>query len=185
MNEFASRSVHMFTRVVLVISLFFFVADSEAQIKYIDDPGVTDTHMLNKINEIRAKGCRCGRKRMQPVPELKWNKTLHKSAYSYAKHMYDHNIFSHHSIDGKDVADRIEELGYEWQYAGENLAEGQKSFDIALRDWMASKTHCEMIMNPDMTEMGLAKYGKYWVHHFAAPLPKNKRRVKERYRQGD
>lgn len=175
----------MLGKLTFILLLILFTGDSNAQTRYIDDPGVTRSHMLNTINNIRSKGCRCGRKRMKPVPRLKWSKTLEYSAYTYAKQMNDHNFFSHHSIDGKDIAERIEDLGYEWQYAGENLAEGQKSFDIALRDWMASKSHCQMIMNPDMEEMGLAKYGKYWVNHFATPLPKNTRRVRERYSQGE
>lgn len=141
--------------------------------------------MLNKINNIREEGCRCGRKRMKPVPRLKWSKTLERSAYNFAKEMHVKNFFSHISPDGKDVASRIEDLGYEWHYVGENLAEGQKSFDIALRDWMKSRSHCEMIMSPDMKEMGLAKYGKFWVNHFATPLPKNTRRIRERYSEGE
>ena len=175
-------------RIITIILTFFLSAltlTGSAQSRYIDDPGVSNKYMLDRINQIRTNGCRCGGKRLAPVAPLKWNKTLAHSAYTYAKHMYTHQIFSHHSIDGKDIGDRLDDLGYNWQHVGENLAEGQRKFDIAVKEWIESQSHCEMLMNPDMTEMGLAKFGRYWVHHLGAPMPQNKRRVSKTYRQGE
>lgn len=169
----------------LIVMALIFTVELNAQRVYIDDTGVKRSYMLNKINNIRENGCRCGRKRMRPVARLKWNRTLEYSAYQYAKEMHTYKFFSHHSIDGKDIGERLDDYGYKWQYAGENLAEGQKSFEIALEDWMESKTHCEMLMNPDMTEMGLARYGKYWVNHFGAAMPQNTKRIRKRYKEGD
>jgi len=114
--------------------------------------------VLKKINQLRAKGCKCGRKKMKPVHPLVWNETLEKSAYLHAKDMSQKKYFSHFSKNGKDVGDRVDKLGYNWQFIGENIAEGQKSFSEAMVDWIKSKTHCEMLMNPDMTEIGVARY---------------------------
>ena len=171
----------------LFIAFFWLVGITsiQSQSRYIDDPGVRNSYMLNQINNLRSKGCKCGRKRMKSVPRLQWNKTLAYSAYTYAQQMHQYNFFAHRSIEGKDIGDRLDDLEYKWQYAGENLAEGQKTFESAFEDWLASPTHCEMLMNPNMTEMGLAKYGKYWVHHLAAPMPKNTRRIRTRYKEGE
>ena len=49
---------------------------------------------------------------------------------------------------------------------GENIAAGQQSFDEALRDWMKSTSHCKMIMDSTVKEIGVARSGNYWVQHF-------------------
>ncbi|NNF22171.1 MAG: hypothetical protein HKN67_09525 [Saprospiraceae bacterium] len=140
--------------------------------------------ILYRINSLRKKGCRCDGKFYKPVRQLKWNRMLYVSAYKHAKSMHDNDYFSHYSPEGKDIGERLDLLGYKWQYAGENLAEGQKSFDEAMHDWIASPTHCIMLMNPNMEEVAVAKYGSYWVQHFGKQMPKNARRINERYTDG-
>ena len=140
--------------------------------------------MLLRINKIRKKGCRCDGKYLRPVKQLKWSKLLYISAYKHAKSMHENDYFSHYSPDGKDIGDRLDMIGYKWQYAGENLAEGQKTFEEAMHDWIASPTHCNMLMNPNMEEVAVARYGNYWVQHFGKKMPKNARRINERYTDG-
>ena len=144
----------------------------------------SDTYILSEINGLRKNGCLCNGKYYSPVQVLKWNALLYKSAYKHAKSMYDFDYFSHISPDGKDVGDRLETVGYNWQYAGENLAEGQKSFKEAMHDWIASESHCKMLMNPNMEEVGVAKYGNYWVQHFGKQMPVNGKRVNRKYSEG-
>ncbi len=140
--------------------------------------------ILKAVNKIRVKGCKCGRKRMAPVKPLKWNNKLYKSAYLHSKEMAENGFFSHYSKNGNDVGDKLEAVSYNWKNAGENIAEGQKKLSEVMVDWLESKTHCKMIMHPEMTEMGMARVGKYWVHHLGSPMPPKTRRVKTSYRQG-
>ena len=149
------------------------------------DLGVAKEYILMKINTIRKNGCTCEGKRYKPVPTLTWNSKLEKSAFIHAKSMHENDFFSHYSLDGKDIGERLDVVGYKWQYAGENLAEGQKSFDEALHDWMKSGTHCKMIMHPHMKEMAISKYGTYWVNHFGAKMPSKTKRVGRHYSEGE
>ncbi|MBK9151187.1 MAG: CAP domain-containing protein [Saprospiraceae bacterium] len=128
-------------------------------------------YMINRVNEIRNKGCKCGRVYMQPVGPVRWNETLYRSAEVHAKEMMQFNYFAHFSKDGLDIGDRLQKAGYNWQVAGENLGEGQKDFEEVLQDWLESPSHCRMILHPRVTEMGVAKIGKYWVQHFGKPMP--------------
>jgi len=121
---------------------------------------------------------------MKPVRPLVWDKTLEKSAHIHAKEMSDYNYFDHHSLNGKDIGERLDALGYKWHYVGENLAVGQKTFDEAMKDWIKSSSHCEMLMNPDMKEVAISKYGKYWVQHFGTVMPPKTRRTKVTYTEG-
>ena len=122
---------------------------------------------------------------MKPTHPLTWNDTLTESARRHAADMDTYNYFGHRSRAGEDIGDRLDAIGYKWQYVGENLAEGQKTFEEALTDWLESSSHCTMLMNPDMKEMGMAKVGKYWVHHFGTQMPPKHRRVKKYYREGE
>jgi len=146
--------------------------------------GVSQKYIIERVNLLRENGCRCDGKRMKPVQSVTWNDTLELSAYNHAKEMQDYNYFDHHSVIGEDIGDRLDRLGYKWQYVGENLAVGQKTFDEAMKDWIESGSHCRMLMNPDMKEIGLAKYGKYWVQHFGKLMPPRTRRTKVTYTEG-
>lgn len=129
--------------------------------------------ILKKVNTIRANGCFCGNQYYPPAGSVRWSKTLHVSALKHAKDMTRNNYFSHFSPRGKDVGDRLDALGYKWLYVGENLGEGQRTLDEVLLEWKRSPSHCQMLMNPNMSRMGLAHHGRFWVQHFAKPLPKN------------
>ncbi len=142
-------------------------------------------YILTQINNLRSKGCKCKGKYLKPVKTLSWNDLLYKSAYKHAKSMFEDDYFSHYSPDGKDIGDRLDEVGYKWQFAGENLAEGQKNFEEAMHDWVVSPTHCLMLMNPDMEEVAVAKYKTYWVQHFGKRMPKNAKRVGRKTSTGD
>jgi uncharacterized protein YkwD len=130
--------------------------------------------MIDTVNKIRQKGCYCGRRYMQPVSKIEWNDKLYKSAHVQASEMYEHNFFAHFSKDGLNIGERLDKVGYNWMVAGENLGEGQKSFEEVLGDWMISYSHCTMLMHPKVNEMAVAKVDKYWVQHFGKQMPLKK-----------
>jgi len=171
-----------------LIAIFIFLVTNTGQVeaqRQTTDLEVSKAYVLKRINLLRSKGCRCGRKRMKPVSPVTWNKKLEKSALMHAKEMYRYNFFGHRSINGEDIGDRLDDLGYKWQFVGENLANGQKSFDEAMKDWIKSPSHCEMLLNPNMKEVAVSRYGKYWVQHFGRLMPPNTKRTKIIYSEGE
>lgn len=151
------------------ISLAFFILLSQFGTAQRDDV------ILSKVNEIRQSGCRCGGVKMHPTTALVWNNQLEYSALLHARDMKQNDFFGHISKDGRDVGTRTEAIGYKWLVIGENLGEGQKNFDEVLDDWIASPSHCEMLMNPKVTEMGVAKFDRFWVQHFGKPADPTKK----------
>ena len=130
--------------------------------------------MVASVNQIRNEGCYCGRKYMPPVENINWSSTLYQSALNQAKEMNDHNFFAHFSKEGHNIGERLAKVGYNWMIAGENLGEGQESFDEVLDDWIKSYSHCTMLMHPNVTEMAIARVDKYWVQHFGKQMPVKK-----------
>jgi uncharacterized protein YkwD len=62
---------------------------------------------LEYINHARQKGCNCGITYMPPAPPLAWNEQLEIAAMGHAQDMYNKNYFSHTSLDGRTMQDRI------------------------------------------------------------------------------
>jgi uncharacterized protein YkwD len=151
-------------RLVLLFFLLPFFAFSQGN---ANGPlGFSKYKMIEKVNDLRKRGCRCGNKYMKPVGPLAWNEVLYKSAYDHARDMSRKDYFSHVSRTGKDIGDRADRFGYNWEVIGENIGEGQVDFYEVFQDWKDSPEHCSMMMHPKIEHMAVAKYGDKWVQHF-------------------
>jgi uncharacterized protein YkwD len=132
---------------------------------------------LRLVNQYRAAGASCGaRGSFAPAAALTWNARLATAAYAHSRDMADNNYFSHDSLDGRKMADRINATGYTWSMIGENIAAGHDSVQRVVDGWMASDGHCANLMNPSFTEVALAcarndasTYRLYWTQEFGRP----------------
>ena len=121
---------------------------------------------VQALNQLRHAGCRCAGKSMPPVGSVKYNGKLSLSAQNHAEEIRSQRRLNHYSREGWDIGQRISRVGYKWEVVGENLAYGQVSISEVIQDWIASKSHCTILMDPRFREFGLAKIGPYWVLHF-------------------
>lgn len=151
---------------IIIFLLYFLLTPVIVQDSSKNFDATEQQYMLDAVNTVRGEGCYCGRRYMPPVQKVKWNDTLYKSALSQAEDMYKHHFFKHFSTDGLDIGARLDQVGYNWKVAGENLGRGQESFDQVLKDWQNSYKHCMMLMNPKVDEMAIARVNNYWVQHF-------------------
>jgi uncharacterized protein YkwD len=131
---------------------------------------------LELVNEVRARGTRCGAKSFAPAPPLNLSGTLGTVALGHASDMAEHSYFEHQDLSGHSPADRVRAVGYREKLVGENIAYGPQSVDEVMRGWLESPGHCENIMDPRFAEMGLAlapghgvRHGLYWVQLLAEP----------------
>ena len=131
---------------------------------------------LQLVNEVRARGARCGDHSFGPAPPVKLSGTLAGVAFGHAADMAMHNYFEHEDLKGHSPADRVRAVGYQEKLVGENIAYGPKSADEAVQGWLDSPGHCENIMDPRFAEMGIAyapghasKRGLFWVQLLVAP----------------
>jgi uncharacterized protein YkwD len=134
------------------------------------------TRALELVNEVRARGTRCGERSFGPVAPVKLSGTLADVASGHAVDMAAHNYFEHQDLTGHSPADRVRAVGYREKLVGENIAYGPKSADEVVQGWLDSPGHCENIMDGRFAEMGIAyaagqasKRGLYWVQLLAEP----------------
>ena len=134
------------------------------------------SRVLELVNEVRARGTRCGERSFGQAPALQLSKTLAGVASEHALDMARHDYFEHVDPAGQTPADRVRATGYRETLVGENIAYGPTSADEVVAGWLHSTGHCENIMDPRFLEMGLAyapghgsKRGLYWDQVLSAP----------------
>jgi len=103
---------------------------------------------------------------MIPVDPLTWSIKIENAAQIHSIDMDTNDFFSHTGSDNSDVGDRLERVGYTWSANGENIANGYTSEENVIIAWLNSPGHCQNIMSPSFTEMGVAKVGLYWTQDF-------------------
>jgi len=137
---------------------------------------VLATRALELVNEVRARGTRCGERSFGPAPPVKLSGTLASVAFGHAADMAEHNYFEHEDLAGRTPADRVRAVGYREKLGGENIAYGPKSAEEVVQGWLESPGHCENIMDPRFAEMGIAfaaghasRRGLFWVQLLVAP----------------
>ncbi|GAA0417917.1 hypothetical protein Acor_20150 [Acrocarpospora corrugata] len=97
---------------------------------------------------------------------------LHKAALGHSADMSAKNYFDHDSQDGRGFDDRIKATGYSFSSIGENIAQGQRTAESVMKDWMGSPGHRQNILNCDYTQIGVgyvAAGGPYWTQDFGRP----------------
>jgi uncharacterized protein YkwD len=90
------------------------------------------------------------------VSELKVNALLEKAAQMKADDMAAKSYFAHNTPEGKTPWYWFKEAGYNYVYAGENLAVNFQDSEDVEKAWMNSRGHFLNIMNPKFTEIGIA-----------------------------
>ena len=113
------------------------------------------------------------------LSELKINPILEDAAQRKANHMAAGSYFSHNSPNGITPWYWFKEAGYEYLYAGENLAVNFADSEDVDRAWMNSPTHRANILSGKFTEIGVAtskgiykgRETIFVVQLFGRPLP--------------
>jgi len=105
------------------------------------------------------------------------NAVLNKAAQAAAEDMAVNGYFAHISPDGKDPWYWLNQAGYAYSYAGENLAVNFTDSQKVETAWMSSPTHRANIEKPQYTKIGIGiangtykgKESTFVVEFFAAP----------------
>jgi len=125
-------------------------------------------------------------RRERGLAPLSLNPVLSQSAYLKAKDMLKRGYFSHWSPDGISPWYWFKLAGYDYQFAGENLAIGFLDSKEVNDAWMASPSHRQNILNPNYKEVGIAVLKGNFngnevylvVQHFGTPREKKQIKIK-------
>ena len=142
----------------------------------VKDAAQVSKEVLSLVNTARSKARKCGRKQFAAVPPLTLSAILSRAALAHSQDMANKSFFEHRGSDGSMVGERATRVGYKWRGVGENIANGAETAQAVVEMWLKSPGHCENIMAPGFTEMGIAfavnrksDAGIYWTQVFARP----------------
>ena len=104
---------------------------------------------------------------------LAYDYSLAAAARDHSEDMGVQDYFSHTSLDGRTVGDRILAAGYSYNTYGENIGAGQPTPEIIINSWMSSSGHRANILNPNFCDIGVgyayvadSTYRHYWSQDF-------------------
>ncbi|MDQ3076261.1 MAG: CAP domain-containing protein [bacterium] len=89
------------------------------------------------------------------APKLALSETLTRAATMKAQDMATKGYFAHTSPEGKTPWYWFNQVGYQYAYAGENLAVNFFESNDVAQAWMNSPTHRANIVKKDYTEIGI------------------------------
>ena len=134
--------------IVLLKIVFVFLADNNTYFSLSD----LFTSVLNTDNIVSLTNAS---RKEAGLKKIKINSKLQSAAQEKANDMINNQYFSHTSPSGKVAWDFLEVVGYNYLFAGENLAVGFLSSEDVTDGWMTSQSHRENILNKKYTEIGI------------------------------
>lgn len=87
---------------------------------------------------------------------LRINTKLQSAAMSKAKDMFAKDYWAHNSPSGETPWVFIKNAGYDYTFAGENLARGFTSSQDVINAWMASPEHRDNMLSKNYQDVGFA-----------------------------
>ncbi len=151
-NNHRAKLLHNLTLFILILSVV--LVSSLAVVIHKTNPDVlgvsyqiSDQELLNLTNFERKK---------EGLAPLSLNSKLTEAAKKKGSHMFRYDYWAHFAPDGTSPWDFIRGEGYEYTYAGENLAKGFTTSYDAVRGWMNSPTHRANILSKQYSEVGFA-----------------------------
>lgn len=151
-NNHRAKLLHNFSLLVLTIAVAFtstfavYLGKTNPEVLGVSYQ-ISNVELLNLTNYERQQ---------EGLAPLSLNEELTNAAKKKSGHMFKYDYWAHFAPDGTSPWDFIRGEGYDYSYAGENLAKGfTTSFD-AVKAWMNSPTHRENILSDRYSEVGFS-----------------------------
>jgi hypothetical protein len=155
-NNFRAKLISkpfLFAFMLVTVIFNFGVGLKIPAVAQTSDKGININTLLNAHNKERQN---------LGVSELELNSLLSTSAQQKAETMLSLNCWDHYCPKEKSPWEYFKETGYEYVFAGENLAEGFYDIDNLMKAWMNSSSHRENLLKSEYLEVGFGiAYGNY------------------------
>jgi uncharacterized protein YkwD len=150
-NNYHAHSLHtsMLSAYLLIAVLLVFVSKNIPQFSNV--LGVATDISISKLFTLTNK-----ERERSNLPTLKMSSELSVAAEKKAEDMFKNDYWSHFGPHGESPWDFIKQSGYQYEYAGENLAKNFLFSQNVVDAWMNSPTHKENIVKKEYAEVGYA-----------------------------
>jgi len=150
-NNFQARSISIgFLSFYLLVAFFLSVGFKSLALKRNVLGYATDINVQKLFKETNQERI------TYHLPPLVYNQQLALAAQEKAANMFSENYWAHYSPEGKSPWDFIKSTGYQYEYAGENLAKNFLFSRDVVNAWMKSPSHRKNVLRKDYTQVGFA-----------------------------
>ncbi len=151
-NNYRAKALHHdFLTAYLVFALVVTVLFKQIQTETGNVLGYATDITTQKLYELTNK-----ERGKAGLPTLAYNEKLSEAAKLKAENMLENNYWSHYGTNGESPWQFILGAGYEYEYAGENLAKNFLFSNGVVEAWMNSPSHKENIMRKEYKDIGFA-----------------------------
>lgn len=148
-NNYKGKALQLdFLTLYLVFAFFISIFFKKYNINVL---GFATDINVNKLFELTNK-----ERQKYHLPSLNYSDKLAQAAYLKAQDMFNKNYWAHFAPDGTTPWEFILKSGYNYEYAGENLAKNFLFSDGVISAWMNSPTHKQNILKKEYTDVGFA-----------------------------
>ncbi|HLR80319.1 MAG TPA: CAP domain-containing protein [Bacillota bacterium] len=98
--------------------------------------------------------------------QLQWENQARDVAFSHSKDMAENDYFSHNSLDGQGLQERLAVKEISYVTAGENIAAQYPDAPSVVEGWLNSQDHREALLNEEYTHLGVGVYQLYYTQNF-------------------
>jgi len=151
-NDYRARFLHL--PVLSAFIFFFLLVQTSISLFALSRPAVlgyssqiTPEKVVELTNLEREK---------YGLSSLLLSASLNEAARRKAADMFAFDYWAHKSPSGREPWDFFQEVGYDYIYAGENLARDFSTPEAVVAAWMMSPSHRDNIVNSHYQEIGIA-----------------------------
>lgn len=141
---------------ISLFAIILFVAFSSSLAIYVHRTHPEVLGISYQISDIELLNLTNYERQQNGLPPLTLDRQLSLAATNKGTHMFANNYWAHFAPDGTSPWQFIKAAGYDYSYAGENLARGFTTSVDAVNAWMKSPTHRANILSPLYKDVGFA-----------------------------
>ncbi|MGP4040418.1 CAP domain-containing protein [Gracilibacillus sp. D59] len=116
-----------------------------------------EQQVFDLTNEVRA---------IHELDTLTWDDQAADAAKAHSKDMFEDNYFSHYSLNGDGLKERLLAANANYLSAGENIAAHYIDAPAVIHGWLNSKGHREALLKEEYTHLGVGVFQSFYTQNF-------------------
>lgn len=151
-NNFKGKALHIdFLTYYLIFALVTSIVFKRIGTNFNNVLGFATDITVDKLYQLTNE-----QRQKNGLATLQYNAKLADAAQKKAQDMFAKNYWAHYSPDGNTPWQFILASGYQYEFAGENLAKNFLFSQGVIDGWMNSQTHRDNILKPEYSDVGFA-----------------------------
>lgn len=151
-NNHKAKLLHSSTLLLLSVLLLIF----QLVLNYLPVSGVKILGYAANISPSKVIELTNQKREEAGLSPLQYNAQLEQAAKAKGENMLKLDYWAHNAPDGTEPWQFFVDAGYNYRYAGENLARDFSNPESAVEAWMASPSHRDNMLSDKYKDIGIA-----------------------------